>query len=83
MSPLRPQPVFFAPGHKRGRVHEVREEDRGEAALIAGLGLLMMTFLAPFAEFYVYPKLVLRGNIEQTVLNIQANSAGPASAARN
>ncbi len=43
------------------------------AALIAGLGLLMMTFLAPFAEFYVYPKLVLRGNIEQTVLNIRAN----------
>ena len=45
-----------------------------QAALIAGLGLLMMSFLAPFAEFFVYPKLVLRGNVEETVLNIRANS---------
>lgn len=44
------------------------------AALIAGLGLLMMAILAPFAEFFVYPKLVLRGNVEETVLNIRAKS---------
>ncbi len=39
----------------------------GQAALIAGLGLLIMTLTAPFAEFLVYSKLVVRGNTEETV----------------
>ena len=51
-------------------------EDRGmtlrQAALVAGFGLLLMSF-APFAEFYVYPTLIVPGDIEQTVANIEAN----------
>ena len=44
-----------------------------QAAILAGTGLLAMAFLAPFAELYVFPKLIVRGDIEQTVLNIRAN----------
>ena len=43
------------------------------AALIAGLGLLIMAIAAPFAELYVYPQLVIRGNAAETVQNILAN----------
>jgi len=43
----------------------------GRAALIAGLGYLLMP--AAFAEFYLLPKLIIPGNIEQTVLNIAGN----------
>jgi len=45
----------------------------GQAALIAGLGLLIMAIAAPFAELYVYPQLVVRGNAAETVQNILAN----------
>lgn len=31
------------------------------AALIAGLALLVMAIVAPFAELFVYPKLVVSG----------------------
>jgi hypothetical protein len=44
-----------------------------QAALIAGVGLLIMGFAAPFAEMFVYPKLVIPGNIEETVQNMLAN----------
>lgn len=48
-------------------------EDQGmtlrQAALVAGFGLLLMMG-APFAELYVLPKLVIPGDIEQTVGNI-------------
>jgi hypothetical protein len=44
----------------------------GQAALIAGLGLLIMTIAAPFAEFFVYSKLVAAGDIETTSGNIRA-----------
>jgi hypothetical protein len=44
-----------------------------QAALIAGVGLLVMTVTAPVAEFYVYPKLIVPGSIDQTSRNIQAN----------
>ncbi|WP_190809268.1 DUF4386 domain-containing protein [Flagellimonas sp. S3867] len=30
----------------------------GKAALIAGLGLLLMTLTVPFSEFYIFPKLI-------------------------
>lgn len=43
------------------------------AALIAGLAILMMTFAAPYAEIYVYPKLVVQGNAAETAGNIMAN----------
>ncbi len=41
-----------------------------QAALIAGFGLLIMVFAAPIAELYAYPRLVVPGNIEETVQNI-------------
>ena len=44
-----------------------------QAALVAGFGLLIMVVAAPFAEFFVYAKLVVSGEIEKTVQNIQAN----------
>ena len=43
------------------------------SALIAGIGLLIMVVAAPFAELYVYPKLVVSGNATATVQNIIAN----------
>ena len=42
------------------------------AALIGGIGLLVMLFAAPFAESVVYPKLVISGDIELTVQNMAA-----------
>lgn len=42
----------------------------GQAALIAGIGLLVMTFSAPYAEFYVFPRLILPEEIERTVANL-------------
>ena len=44
-----------------------------QAALIAGIGILIMAIAAPFAEFVVYPKLVIPGKIEETAQNIVAN----------
>jgi hypothetical protein len=45
------------------------------AALIAGLGLLIMVIAAPFTELFVYPKLVVANNATETVKNIMANKA--------
>jgi hypothetical protein len=44
------------------------------AALIAGIGYLLM-MATPFAEFFVFPKLVIPGNLEETAKNIIANVA--------
>ena len=44
------------------------------AALIAGISLLIMVVAAPYAEMYVYPKLVSPYSAGDTVQNIQANS---------
>ena len=43
------------------------------AALIAGLAIFIMAIIAPFAELYVYPKLVIPGMAEETFKNISAN----------
>jgi hypothetical protein len=43
------------------------------AALVAGIGLLIMVIAAPFAELFVYPKLVVPGNAAETARNIIAN----------
>src|SRR5215212_1808153 len=43
------------------------------AALTAAIGLLIMAIAAPFAELYVYPKLIVPGNAAETVQNIMAN----------
>lgn len=50
------------------------------AALIAGIGLLIMVIAAPFAELYVFPKLVVQGNATETAKNIIANQTLFASA---
>lgn len=42
----------------------------GQAALIAGIGLLVMTFSAPYAEFYVFPKVLLPGDMDGTINNL-------------
>ena len=44
-----------------------------QAALVSGIGLLIMAVTAPFAEFFVYAKLIVSGDISQTVQNIQGN----------
>lgn len=43
------------------------------AALIAGAVLLIMSIAAPFAELFVYPKLVVPDNAAETVRNISTN----------
>lgn len=45
------------------------------AALIAGLGLLVMAVAAPFAELYVLPKLIVPYMTAQTAANIQAHES--------
>jgi hypothetical protein len=45
----------------------------GTAALVAGIGLLIMVIAAPFAELYVFPKLIVPGNATETAGNIIAN----------
>ncbi len=45
------------------------------AAIIAGLSILAMVICAPFAELYVFPKLIVRGNAAETTENIIANEA--------
>ncbi len=42
-----------------------------QAALIAGFGYLLMP--VAYAEFSIYPKMVIQGNVEQTVQNIVAH----------
>ena len=51
----------------------VHRTSLGTAALIAGIGLLIMAIAAPFAELYVYPQLIVPENAAETVQNILAN----------
>jgi hypothetical protein len=41
-----------------------------QAGLVVAFSMLIMTAVTPFAEFRIFHKLVLSGNIEQTVQNI-------------
>ena len=43
------------------------------AALIAGLALLTMAIAAPFAELFVFPRLIVPGDAAETAQNILAN----------
>jgi Domain of unknown function (DUF4386) len=56
-------------------VHLQTLRDRGttlrQAALVAGLSLLVMSVAAPVAFFGIFPKLLVSGDIEATVRNIQ------------
>lgn len=44
-----------------------------QGALTAGFGLLAMVAMAPFAELYVFPRLVVWSDADQTVRNITEN----------
>lgn len=44
-----------------------------KAALVAGIVILMMALIAPFAELFAYPKLVNPANAAETVRNITSN----------
>jgi len=56
-------------------VKSTNQTSLGTAALTAAIGLLIMAIAAPFAELYVYPKLIVPGNAAETVQNIMANRA--------
>ena len=45
----------------------------GQAALIAGIVLLVIVITAITAEFYISPQFIVPGNAEETSLNIQYN----------
>ncbi len=44
-----------------------------QAAIIAGIGLLLMAILAPFAEFFVRQSLIVPGDAATTAKNIMAD----------
>jgi len=46
-----------------------------EAAIIAGIGLLIMVLTVPFAEFQIFPSLVDYKDPEQTANNLQSNKS--------
>jgi hypothetical protein len=43
------------------------------AAIVAGLGLLVMAILAPFTNFYVFQNLIVPGDAKTTADNIMAS----------
>lgn len=55
--------------------NSINKTSLGTAALVAGLGLLIMVVAAPFAELYVYPKLVISNNAAETAKNIITHEA--------
>jgi hypothetical protein len=57
----------------KNKTEATNKTSLGTAAVIAGLGLLIMAIAAPFAELYVYPQLVNPENAAETVQNILAN----------
>ena len=54
-------------------VNSTTDNPLRRAAIIAGVGLLIMVIAAPFAELFVFPKLVVQGNATDTAKNIIAN----------
>lgn len=63
-----------APSHPTTKMmRSTNKTSLSTAALIAGIGLLIMVIAAPFAELYVLPKLVVPGNATETAKNIIAN----------
>ena len=54
-------------------VSRTHKTSLGTAALVAGIGLLIMVIAAPFAELYVFPRLIVSGNAAETIKNIIAN----------
>jgi Domain of unknown function (DUF4386) len=61
--------------YKTRMMHSKNETSLRTAAIIAGLSILIMAVAAPFAELYVFPKLIVRGNWEETTNNIFADES--------
>ena len=65
--------------------HRINETSVRHAALVAGFGLVVIVITVIFAEFFVYPKLVVRGDAAETAQNIiknkQSSDAGSIPAA--
>ncbi len=57
----------FIPDDRRGDV------DLRHAAWVAGIGLLVMAVLSPFAFFYVLPRVIVAGDMAQTARNVAAH----------
>ncbi len=51
------------------------ETSLSKAALVAGIGLLIMVIAAPYAEFYAYGGLIVWGDARETAQNITENKA--------
>lgn len=51
----------------------MKETSLRNAALIAGIGLLIMVIAGPYAEIYAYGSLIVPGNAAQTAQNITNN----------
>jgi Domain of unknown function (DUF4386) len=54
-------------------VNHTHKTSLSTAALVAGIGLLIMVIAAPFAELYVFPRLIVSGDAAETVKNIISN----------
>ncbi len=53
--------------------NQINDTSIRQAALVAGIGLLIITITAIFADFYVFPKLMVKGDAAETARNIIAN----------
>ena len=53
--------------------NRINETSLRKAALVAGYGIVIIVITLVFAEFYVLPKLIVKGNAAETALNIMAN----------
>ena len=53
--------------------NRLKEFSLNKAALIAGLGVLLMALTVPIVEFYIFPKLINYENGQATVTNIVNN----------
>lgn len=55
--------------------HRITDISLRQAAIIAGVGLLIMAIIAPFAEFSVRQGLIVPGDAATTAQNIMANES--------
>lgn len=55
--------------------HSGQQPSPGNAALIAGLGILFLALTVPVAEFYIFPTLIDYKNAGQTAANIAQHPA--------
>ncbi len=53
--------------------NRITELSQRQAAIVAGIGLLLMALIAPFAEFSVRQSLIVPGDAATTATNLMAN----------